>query len=87
MTVDLAGNAQIDETPGDTGFLFTESAHRELCFDSEDALREYLSQHVLPSLSSRLREVTKPQMRAYVNERRVAKDPEWSQFLLSHQKW
>lgn len=85
--VDLASDRPLAKTPGATGFVFTTEAHRDLRFESEAELREFLVQVILPEIERRTYVATKAEVRSYVIQRRDAGDPEWSSFLAENPRW
>lgn len=87
LGVDLASSRRVDATPGETGFDFTVAAHRELRFENEGDLRAFLQHAVIPSLDGRRREVSRGQLREFVQARRIANDAEWMPFLEANPKW
>jgi hypothetical protein len=74
-------------SPGETGFAFTISRHRELKFENANDLRQFLKDVVVPDLTNRKREVAKTDLRAFIRDRRAANDVEWLPFLKTHPKW
>lgn len=85
--IDLLTSRELVESPGDTRFAFTRAVHRELHFRDEADLRDYLANQILPTIGARTRAVSKAQIRAYVDERRLASDEEWVTFLTTEGSW
>ncbi len=66
--------------PGPGRFAFTRTAHRNIVFESREALVTAVAS-LLADLGDRLHRVNRDQLRDYVRARRDAADPEWTAFL------
>jgi hypothetical protein len=85
--IDLEGGGEAVATPGETSFEFTRAAHRDLAFVDEAHLREFLRDVVIPEIERRRHRATKVQIKAYVQERLAANDPEWTSLIAARGKW
>jgi hypothetical protein len=75
--IDLGGTGRpVVETLGETGFIFTMGAHREILLTNRDDLRG-LVREVRGSLAERTYPVTRVQVREYVRDRLRRGDQEW----------
>ena len=70
---------------GYTQFVFTQGAHRELRFVNEDELVQF-ADRLLKDIQNRKVEITKEEMKSYVNVRLREGDIEWLKFLDSNPK-
>lgn len=85
--INLDDGRPLVESAGETGFQFTTAAHRELRFESEAALKDFLVTRIIPQIAERKYVATKAQVRAYVKAQKDADDPEWVAFLAKNDRW
>jgi len=79
--VDLGGLPPRSEqiAPGETGFAFTQDAHREIPLNDADELLA-LIESARAGLDQRAHEIPDEKLREYVASRFDANDPEWVEF-------
>lgn len=72
-------HGRIEDTEGTSRFQFTRTAHRELIFDSDEAVARFAKQ-LLEEHASRRHSVEKSEMKTYVIARLRTQDTEWMSF-------
>lgn len=76
--IDVRGvGADPHEEPGETGFRFTDNAHRHLSFATEAELKAFVSR-VKEDLAGRILPVAPTQLFRYIEARLSDNDPEWA---------
>jgi len=85
--VALSSDRELIETAGETGFSFTTANHREMRFESENDLRAFILDVVLPDIERRAHVASKQAVRDYVRGRLAEGDPEWTSFVATHDRW
>ncbi|MRG98176.1 hypothetical protein [Polyangium spumosum] len=88
VSVDVAGFSGPNKatTQGTTGFKFTADAHRELRFDSADALRAFV-RGLCDASPHRTIESPSREIRSYAKDRQAAQDPEWVGVCVGKKDW
>lgn len=85
LGVDLGGAPSVIATHGETGFEFTNTAHREAHFPDETTLRMFLGGTIIPKLAGITTEISKEDLRAFLMQHKD--DPEWAAHLAASAKW
>jgi len=80
VVVDGCGNPTVHASAGDTQFDFANARHRELYFETDEDLVEFVRQ-VLATLPARRVQVSRGQLFAYIASRVDMNDPEWVRAL------
>lgn len=76
---DFSGAKIVQETLGETGFEFTQNAHREIKFENDGDLKAFIKQ-LAKNLRSHHFPVEKKHIREYSKGRIEKEDPEWLEF-------
>jgi hypothetical protein len=71
---------------GDTLFPFTQNRHREIAIVDQSQLRTFVGQ-LVGSFSSRVRKITKAQIKAHVRAAHAAGDKVWADVCASRSSW
>ena len=64
----------------------TQEAHREVVFESQEQLLQFLEEQISSNLAVRQHATTKPQLIGYVKGRIAEKDEEWLSFCRDGKK-
>ena len=87
LGLDVTSARSVIATPGTTGFPFTIAAHRELHFKDDADLREFVERTLLPTITVRIRETSKDEVRAYVRSQLELNVTEWITHIGGFPKW
>jgi hypothetical protein len=85
--IDLHSDRPLVETPGDSRFAFTRTAHREIHFRDEAELRSFIAETIVPTIAARTYVVLKAEIKQYVADQKAASDQEWMTFLDENPGW